>query len=272
MQNGRFSTPFMALLFALGAAQMAMAQVPNFPWCVAHRGYSSEYLENSYAAIQAAIALGADAIELDVRHSRDGFAIVHHDGQLKRTAKSKPNKKCKLHKPIGMQDFTVMNESCQLKNNEQLLLLESVLKAFMGLDQALIIEFKDFPSSKTLQLLQRYQQESLNIIAVSFEQKVLDTLADLSLIYQSPMLLIWLTPVSIYLPERFDGIGPFLISDEMISYLSNNDKLIDVWTVDRKNKIKSLFSKGVQMVTTNQLESCLQVKTQLRKPSFEIRP
>ena len=46
---------------------------------IAHRGASREAPENTPAAFEAAIALGADAVELDVRRTADGVLVVHHN-------------------------------------------------------------------------------------------------------------------------------------------------------------------------------------------------
>lgn len=51
----------------------------------AHRGGSGLAPENTAAAFDNGIALGADGLELDVRLSADGVAVVHHDATLDRT-------------------------------------------------------------------------------------------------------------------------------------------------------------------------------------------
>jgi len=56
------------------------------PLVIGHRGASRRFPENTLAAFRAALADGADGIELDVRLSRDGRAIVIHDATLRRTA------------------------------------------------------------------------------------------------------------------------------------------------------------------------------------------
>lgn len=50
----------------------------------AHRGLSALTPENTLPAFAAAIALGADEIEFDVRLTRDGRMIVSHDDRLDR--------------------------------------------------------------------------------------------------------------------------------------------------------------------------------------------
>ena len=46
---------------------------------VAHRGASRERPENTLAAFNRALELGADGIELDVHLTADGVLVVHHD-------------------------------------------------------------------------------------------------------------------------------------------------------------------------------------------------
>jgi glycerophosphoryl diester phosphodiesterase len=46
---------------------------------IAHRGASRDCPENTMEAFARALALGADALELDVHATRDGTIVVHHD-------------------------------------------------------------------------------------------------------------------------------------------------------------------------------------------------
>ncbi|WP_187426726.1 glycerophosphodiester phosphodiesterase [Geothermobacter ehrlichii] len=55
------------------------------PFIWAHRGASAVAPENTLAAFQAALAAGADGIELDVQVTRDGVPVVLHDERLDRT-------------------------------------------------------------------------------------------------------------------------------------------------------------------------------------------
>jgi len=53
---------------------------------IAHRGASIDHAENSPSAIRRARECGADFIEVDVRMTRDGGIVVHHDPDLLRSA------------------------------------------------------------------------------------------------------------------------------------------------------------------------------------------
>lgn len=58
---------------------------PAPPRIIAHRGASAAAPENTPAAFRRALAIGVDAVELDVHLSSDGEPVVIHDPSLGRT-------------------------------------------------------------------------------------------------------------------------------------------------------------------------------------------
>jgi glycerophosphoryl diester phosphodiesterase len=58
---------------------------PHARLVIAHRGNGVDAPENTLEAFTQAVTLGADAIELDVRLTRDGVPVVLHDPSLYRT-------------------------------------------------------------------------------------------------------------------------------------------------------------------------------------------
>ncbi len=61
-------------------------RAPSEVEVVAHRGVSAEAPEHTLAAYQQALALGADAVECDVRMTRDGVLVCVHDRRIHRTS------------------------------------------------------------------------------------------------------------------------------------------------------------------------------------------
>ena len=59
---------------------------PQRPLVVAHRGASFDVAEHTLAAYTAAIESGVDALECDVRLSRDGHLVCVHDRRVDRTS------------------------------------------------------------------------------------------------------------------------------------------------------------------------------------------
>ncbi|MCA1561185.1 MAG: hypothetical protein LC804_13290, partial [Acidobacteria bacterium] len=55
------------------------------PRVFAHRGGATLAPENTIAAFDRGLSIGADGFELDVHLSRDGVPVVHHDATLDRT-------------------------------------------------------------------------------------------------------------------------------------------------------------------------------------------
>lgn len=77
---------------ALGVAPVAIMQTPIGAdagvscMLIAHRGgvIEEERIENNIPAIEEAIARGYYMIEVDIRESKDGHLIVHHDADFRR--------------------------------------------------------------------------------------------------------------------------------------------------------------------------------------------
>ena len=65
------------------------AAAKNVREIIAHRGASAERPECTLSAIRRAIEVGATAIEVDVRTSKDGHLVILHDNTLDRTTNGK---------------------------------------------------------------------------------------------------------------------------------------------------------------------------------------
>jgi glycerophosphoryl diester phosphodiesterase len=90
--NKRLST-FLLPLLLLGSSLLGQAQSDGLAplpasahqlVVIAHRGHHATVPENSLAAVEEAIRSGADYVELDLRTSRDGQLVIHHDETLAR--------------------------------------------------------------------------------------------------------------------------------------------------------------------------------------------
>jgi len=56
---------------------------------IGHRGAAGHAPENTLAAVQKGIALGADFVEIDVRRTADGALVALHDSTVNRTTNGK---------------------------------------------------------------------------------------------------------------------------------------------------------------------------------------
>lgn len=68
----------------------------------AHRGVSSEYLENTRGAFDRAVELGVDGIETDVQISKDQVSLLWHDSHLEKIGRPEAR--------IGELDYAELSE------------------------------------------------------------------------------------------------------------------------------------------------------------------
>lgn len=61
----------------------------NRPLVVGHRGFRTQYPENTMVAFDAAVKAGAKMIELDVHFTKDHELVVIHDDKVNRTTNAK---------------------------------------------------------------------------------------------------------------------------------------------------------------------------------------
>ncbi|MGQ9519606.1 MAG: glycerophosphodiester phosphodiesterase [Candidatus Fervidibacter sp.] len=66
-----------------------MKKVRTRPMVIAHRGFSGRFPENTLRSFAEALKLPVDAVELDVRRTKDGVLVVIHDETADRTTNGK---------------------------------------------------------------------------------------------------------------------------------------------------------------------------------------
>ena len=129
---------------------------------IAHRGASGYQPENTMLAFASAIQLGADAIEFDVRSSKDGALVVIHDETVNRTTNGRGK----------VKDFT-LGELRRLDavKEEKIPTLEEVLKTF-GNRLICNIELKEeWIGDKVLEIVKKCDcVESVIVSAFSREE------------------------------------------------------------------------------------------------------
>lgn len=139
----------------------------SYPRVCAHRGWSSSLPENTMSAFGAAIALGADEIEMDVRFSRDGVPVISHDPVLERVSNGKGRVEELTFEELKQLDFG----SCvdNKFSGVRIASLEEVLKKFAGHavfnmhlknpDDTILDSYPDEFMHKIVDLLRKYDQD-----------------------------------------------------------------------------------------------------------------
>lgn len=114
---------------------------------IGHRGASGVALENSPTSIKAALALPLFAVEIDIRRTQDGQLVILHDANTARVAKKRVwVERTPLSKLLKIK----------LKNNENILTLEEVLK-MAGDKMAIMLDIKSSGTvDETIRLLKKH--------------------------------------------------------------------------------------------------------------------
>ncbi len=129
------------------------------PLVAAHRGASGYAPENTVAAFNLALKMGADAIELDVHLSKDGVPVIIHDPRLERTTSG--TGLVYDHTVQELKEFDTGSWFDPAFAVERMLTLEETLQWARG-KTSLLIEIKNSPmkykgiAEKVLTLAQKH--------------------------------------------------------------------------------------------------------------------
>ena len=137
------------------------------PFVVAHRGASADLPEHTLAAYELALTQGADAIECDVRLTRDGHLVCMHDRRVDRTSSGSGRVSDMTLAKMRSLEFGSWHPSWNPEGDQDdhgLLKLDDLLEMVLGWQRPvkIFIETKhpvrygSLVEFKVLALLQRY--------------------------------------------------------------------------------------------------------------------
>ena len=227
--------------------------------CVAHRGNSSTFLENSQAALQSAAEIKTHGVEFDLRHTSDKTTILLHDENLKRVTLNSPL--CPRENKITTLTLNDLRH-CRLLNGEPILTLEAALKTLSQYPIKIFIEVKDPPTSFDLRLIYDYYKHfPERVYFISFSASYLFWLyleiKERGILKEATLLHLQKYPSH---TTSFHGVNLLYnnTSAANIVELKKHNKQVGVWTVDHPLDIKKFISLSVDYITTNYPTRCLE--------------
>lgn len=119
----------------------------------AHRGFHTDYPENSIASIQAAIDEKIEMVEIDIRTTKDSVMILMHDDTIDRTT----NKNGSV-RDMNLEEIRELKLLHLGKTTDQYIpTLEEVLDTFQNQNIFFDFDIKDVDVRSFVALLQKYQ-------------------------------------------------------------------------------------------------------------------
>lgn len=241
------------------------------PLIIAHRGNSSEMPENTLAAFDSALSIGAHMLELDVQLTKDEIPIVLHDPDLRRTTTaphSIPVSEMQLEM-IQTYETTYWREGTP---PQKVPTLERVLMEF-GNSIDLMIEIKGETVDDLIlvdcvsRILDRDEVRRLKkkLFVGAINPAVLRLIKER--LPNFPVIAI----LEDFIPHHYPNADIYaldyrLLSPWRLKDLKNRGAKIWVWTVDDPMLGKALIQMGVDGLITNRPKSFV------REPSSQPLP
>ncbi len=249
---------------------------------VAHRGSSAEHPEHTLTAYEKAIADGADALECDVRLTRDGVLVCVHDRRVERTSNGRGSVSALELADLSQFDFAswkgrdrdaLLEASWQEADHAggRVLTLERLLQLVLDLDRRveLHVETKHptryggLVEKALVDLLERYglarplTRSDSRVTVMSFAATSLRRMQ-----VMAPMLptvfLMEHVPLRFRdgtLPARCGVAGPSLAvlrrHPHYLDRVHEQGNRLHVWTVDEGEDIAYVLGLGVDAVISN---------------------
>jgi glycerophosphoryl diester phosphodiesterase len=224
---------------------------------IALRGASAYAPENTLAAFERAVELGADAIEFDIHLSRDGELVVIHDDTLDRTTDgSGPVRERSLGELMRLDAGRWFGEGFA---GQRIPRLDEVLDRFAGkIPVALEIKAGStfFPGIEEKVISALRERAAIDHAAVaSFDHYALRRLKEIEPTIRTAALLVG-RPVSLSAlagPARADGLAieaSFVTKAEVEACRAAGLQIV-VWVVNEPAQMRHFIRLGVDGIITD---------------------
>lgn len=248
------------------------------PQVIAHRGGWGLWPEHTIEGYHRAVALGVDAIDLDVQPSADGVLVVFHDRSVDRVTQDSGRVEELTFEELqkldagydwstdGGASFPFRGQGLQIPA------LRDVLDTFP--DQHMVIELKARDAASATQLcglLQESGHEQQAIIA-AFSADVLENFrracpgvaTSASSAEGISYWLLHLLRLDVFAAPEFQALqippklGPLTTADERLVDVSQNRGLpVQIWTIDDEDDMTRLIDLGVHSIFTTRPDRLL---------------
>lgn len=231
---------------------------------IAHRGASSYAPENTLAAFDLALDMGARHLELDVQMSSDGHLVVIHDDWVNRTSNGLG--RVSKHTLAELQALDAGAWFDQRFAGERIPTLEAVLQRYR--DRAhLHVEIKgktDGLSERTADMI-RTLNWTQNVTITSFQKDKLESVLAHAPELPAGWLLRQIDDAVIDEAKRL-GIAQLCpkadtVTPELVARLRNAGFNVRAWGVSNEALMQRMVAAGVDGMTVNfpdKLIACLQ--------------
>ena len=227
----------------------------------AHRGFSSQYPENTMTAFRKALEAGADGIEFDARLTADGQIVIMHDPTVDRTTNGKGKVRNLSFAEIRKLDAGL--KKGMVFENERVPMLEEVLAEFGG-KLLLNIELCNYDegderalANETVELIEKYDLID-SVIVSSFRFNNLVYVKDMNPGISCGLLALqgikgFLARNLLNHSVSVDAVHPYYtdVSEKLIRREQQCGRKIRAYTVNDPKDIRHMYDMGADAIFTD---------------------
>ena len=239
------------------------------PVIFAHRGASAHAPENTLAAFELALAQGADGIELDVKLSSDGYAVVIHDATVERTTGGHgPVKETTLADLRSLDAGSFYSAKFQ---SERIPTLEEVFES-VGKRTFINVELKNYNAPndnlvETVCMLVKKFSLQKRVLFSSFFASNLSKARGLlpevpcGLLAYTGLLGAWARSFG-FAFGKYQALHQNLkdATHQQVQRAHRLNKRVHIWTVNAEEDMRRLFSWGVDGIFTDDPQLAVRVR------------
>lgn len=230
------------------------------PAIIAHRGASAHSPENTLAAFDLAIQQGADAIELDVKLSADKQLVVIHDPTVDRTTDGTGQVR-----NLSLAEIKELDAGSHFSSHfrgEKIPTLKEVLEEF-GRRIFINIEITNYASPaddlplRVVELVDKTNLKekvlfsSFNPLALIKTNKYLPETPNGLLVGKGLLGLFRFSWIKKLIPHQALHPEMSITTTELIRKVHQDGKRVHVFTINKKQDIKTMLSMGVDGIFTD---------------------
>ena len=218
---------------------------------IGHRGARAYEPENTLRSFRKALEIGVDAVEFDVRKTKDNQLIVIHDPDVKRTTDGE-----------GLVNELTLEEikGFSAEKGEKIPTLQEALD-FLDKKVKIVIELKE--TGYEDKVLAEVHEKGLekNVVVVSFKEEALRKVKELNGEVETGLIYVkHKNPVKAALDLQASYLLPlyrFTHSANVRKAHENGLKVI-VWTINTPEEVAEYQKKGVDGIASDKPDILLQ--------------
>ncbi len=226
------------------------------PWIVAHRGASGHAPENTLAAFERAVQLGATFIETDLHLTRDARFVAIHDPTLERTT----NGRGAVH-GVTLAELRELDAGQWFDREfmgEKVPTLEEVLEFSRRHDVVFYLEVKydvAWGLHHALVAALQNSEATARTVIISFDTATLRAIHKLDRSLMTGLLIEKADPGFVDLAGSLGArqicAASTIVTPEMVARAHRADLHVVTYTVNTVNEMRTMISAGVEGIITD---------------------